>query len=113
MGFKVPDKFRVRTGAMASSEENGNNGMFVVTLRNNQKVKVIASDGLGWEHVSVSRSDRTPTWDEMCQIKDLFWDEEDCVVQYHPAKADYVNIHNHCLHLWRTEGIPTPPTFMV
>ena len=113
MSFKVPNKFRVRTGAMASSEENGNNGMFVVTLRNNQKVKVIASDGLGWEHVSVSRSDRTPTWDEMCQIKGLFWDEEDCVVQYHPAKADYVNIHNHCLHLWRTEGIPTPPTFMV
>lgn len=47
MSFKVPNKFRVRTGAMASSEENGNNGMFVVTLRNNQKVKVIASDGLG------------------------------------------------------------------
>ena len=113
MSFKVPNKFRVRTGAMASSEEDGNNGMFVVTLRNNQKVKVIASDGLGWEHVSVSRSDRIPTWDEMCQIKDLFWDGEDCVVQYHPAKKDYVNVHNHCLHLWRTEGIPTPPTFMV
>lgn len=113
MSFKVPNNFRVRTGAMASSEEDGNNGMFVVTLRNDQKVKVIASDGLGWEHVSVSRSDRTPTWDEMCQIKDLFWDSEDCVVQYHPAKKDYVNVHNHCLHLWRTEGIPTPPTFMV
>jgi hypothetical protein len=113
MSFKVPNKFRVRTGAMASSEENGNNGMFVVTLRNNQKVNVIASDGLGWEHVSVSRSDRTPTWDEMCQIKDLFWNSEDCVVQYHPPKSDYVNVHNHCLHLWRTDGIPTPPTFMV
>jgi hypothetical protein len=113
MSFKVPNKFRVRTGAMASYEENGNNGMFVVTLRNNQKVNVIASDGLGWEHVSVSRSDRTPTWDEMCQIKDLFWNSEDCVVQYHPPKSDYVNVHNHCLHLWRTDGIPTPPTFMV
>ena len=113
MSFKVPNKFRVRTGAMASSEENGNNGMFVVTLRNNQKVNVIASDGLGWEHVSVSRSDRTPTWDEMCQVKALFWEESDCVVQYHPAKKDYINIHNNCLHLWRTEGIPTPPTFMV
>ena len=113
MSFKVPNKFRVRTGAMASSEENGNNGMFVVTLRNNQKVNVIASDGLGWEHVSVSRKDRTPTWDEMCQVKALFWEESDCVVQYHPAKKDYINIHNHCLHLWRTEGIPTPPTFMV
>ena len=61
MSFKVPNKFRVRTGAMASSEENGNNGLFIVTLKHGQKVNVIASDGLGWEHVSVSRKDRTPT----------------------------------------------------
>lgn len=113
MSFKVPEKFRVTTGPLATSPSNGNNGLFVVTLKHGQKVKVIASDGLGWEHVSVSRKDRTPTWDEMCQVKALFWEESDCVIQYHPAKKDYINIHNHCLHLWRTEGIPTPPTFMV
>ena len=113
MAFKVPNKFRVRSGLMGSSDDEGNNGMFVIFLKQGQKVKVIASDGLGWEHVSVSRDDRTPTWDEMCQVKDMFWDESDCVIQYHPAKKDYVNVHNHCLHLWRTEGIPTPPTFMV
>jgi hypothetical protein len=113
MSFKVPEKFRVKTGQLATSSSAGNNGAFVVMLKHNQKVDVIASDGLGWEHVSVSRSDRTPTWDEMCQIKDLFWDSEDCVVQYHPSKSDSVNVHNHCLHLWRTDGIPTPPTLMV
>ena len=113
MAFKVPNKFRVRSGPMGSPDDADNNGMFIIPLKHGQEVRVIASDGFGWEHVSVSLQDRTPTWDEMCQVKALFWDESDCVIQYHPAKKDYVNVHNHCLHLWRTEGIPTPPTFMV
>lgn len=113
MAFKIPEEFRVKTGPLATSSSDGNNGLFIVMLKHKQKVRVIASDGMGWEHVSISRSDRTPTWDEMCQVKALFWEESDCVVQYHPAKKDYINIHNNCLHLWRTEGIPTPPTFMV
>ena len=45
----------------------------------------------------------------------MFWDEEDCVVQYHPPKSDYVNIHKNCLHLWRpTDGeLPRPPKIMI
>ena len=51
----------------------------------------------------------------MCEIKDLFWDAEDCVIQYHPPKSDYVNNHSHVLHMWRpTEGeIQRPPSIMV
>jgi len=51
-----------------------------------------------------------PNWREMCFIKDLFWDEEDVVIQYHPKKSEYVNLHNNYLHLWRPIGveIPTP-----
>jgi len=37
----------------------------------------------------------------MCFIKDLFWDVEDVVIQYHPAKSEYVNRHDYCLHLWK------------
>jgi hypothetical protein len=71
-----------------------------------------------WEHVSVT-IDRPfgicPTWAEMCWIKDLFWEPTECVLQYHPAKADYINIHPGCLHLWRpkTETIPIPPKVSV
>lgn len=113
--FHVPEKFRVRQGRMSSTEENGNNGAFVVPLNFGQRVNVIASDGEGWEHVSVSRTDRVPTWDEMCQVKDIFWDDNDTVVQYHPAKCNYVNNHPNCLHLWRFAGaeFPTPPIWMV
>lgn len=63
-----------------------------------------------FEHVSVSLAHRCPTWEEMCKVKDLFWDAEDVVVQFHPAKSDYVNLAKTCLHLWRwTKGIFPQP----
>ena len=68
---------------------------------------VIAADGAGddvgkgWEHVSVSTERRPPNWQEMSYVKDLFWDGEETVVQYHPPKSRYVNRHPYCLHLWR------------
>lgn len=67
---------------------------------------------LGWEHVSVSRSDgKVPTWEDMCFAKDLFWDDEEAVVQFHPEKSKYVNYHPGVLHLWRyLGGHATPPT---
>lgn len=63
--------------------------------------KVVFSWGGGWEHVSVSYSNRCPTWEEMCRVKDIFWYDNECVVQFHPPKSEYVNNHPCCLHLWR------------
>jgi hypothetical protein len=80
------------------------------------RLRVQASDDFdGWEHVSVSLIDRTPTWAEMCRIKGLFWDEEDTVVQFHPPKSEYVNCHPYCLHLWRWTGgeFPRPSSTLV
>lgn len=78
---------------------------------------VIASWGGGWEHVSVSprKNNYTPTWDDMCAVKDLFWNEEEAVIQIHPAKSEYVNNKKNCLHLWRSNDKPMllPPSFMV
>lgn len=119
MAFHVPEKFRINldsyNGVKMTNIFLGNNGMFICKIARGQELRVIASDGEGWEHVSVSRKDRCPTWDEMCQIKALFWDEEDCVIQYHPPKSDYVSNHPYCLHLWRPIGIdmPRPPSLMV
>lgn len=91
------------------------NGIFDIPLPNGDKAKVIISNGLGWEHVSVSLKGRIPRWQEMCYIKDLFWGDEEVVIQYHPRKSEYVNLHPNCLHLWRptyTE-LPTPPMGMI
>ena len=68
-------------------------------------IRVIASDGLGWDHVSVSLVDRCPTWDEMQAIKEKFFEDEECVIQFHPPKSRYVNTHLFVLHLWRKQGI--------
>jgi hypothetical protein len=76
---------------------------------------VVVSWGDGWEHVSVSLHHRCPTWDEMVFVKSLFWSDDECVIQYHPPKSEYVNCHPYCLHLWKPidVAIPMPPTYMV
>lgn len=117
MDLELMNKARVREGAMATNDSFGFNGAFRFLI-NSLKVKVIASDAGGWQHVSVSihNSVFTPGWDVMCKIKDIFWDEEDVVVQFHPRKSEYVNCHPGCLHLWRcTDGreFPTPPPIFV
>lgn len=126
MTFHVPEKYRDKlpaTHPLRSSAKHGNNGTFTVPLRVGAKGKkrarytlqVIASDGEGWEHVSVSLPNRTPTWTEMCVVKDLFWDGGDCVMQFHPPKSEYVNFHPHTLHLWRQTGANPvlPPWWLV
>jgi len=78
---------------------------------------LIVSWGGGWEHASVApfRKSYTPTWDDMCFLKGLIWDEDEVAIQVHPSKADYVNNMPNCLHLWRctyTEMILPPSCFV-
>lgn len=114
--FKVPEAERITKG-MFASPEGSLMGAFVVTLKKHVRALTIASNQEGWEHVSVSLPDyeRCPTWPEMCQVKDMFWDEDDAVMQLHPPASDHVNNHQYCLHLWRPIGIdiPLPPSYMV
>lgn len=65
---------------------------------------VIASIDNEWEHVSVSLNNRCATWKEMCFVKDMFWEDEECVIQFHPPKSKYVNIDPYCLHMWKPVG---------
>ncbi|EGR1128985.1 hypothetical protein ACKVFG_003347 [Vibrio cholerae] len=121
MPFKVPEKYRVKggiNGMMQSDETFGNNGLFIIkTPKLSSPLTVIASDGAEWEHVSVSLSHRCPTWEEMCLVKSLFWDEEDAVIQIHPPKSQYVNNHPYSLHLWRkfstNDFFETPNSLLV
>lgn len=92
----------------------GNNGAFRVPC-GFVTLQVIASDGGGWDHVSVSLPERCPTWDEMCHIKDLFFRADEWVMQLHPPKSENINNHAYCLHLWRPQNaeMPLPPGWMV
>lgn len=119
MKKNFPEMYRVRQGKFRSSTGELS-GMFNVPNKDGKRMKVLVSDGDGWldlmpppifEHVSVSLESRCPTWDEMCLVKDLFWEPEELVVQYHPPKSVYVNFHPFVLHLWKPIGviIPLPP----
>jgi hypothetical protein len=115
--MKTPEQYRVTEGPLASDESFGCNGCFEIPFEGYDLI-VIASDGMDWDHVSVSLKrypDRTPSWKQMCYIKNLFWDKDECVVQYHPAESEYVNDHNGCLHLWKSQkySYPTPDIGMV
>lgn len=116
MPLRVPNHYRIRTGDMASRDSDGNNGLFqlppIIPGRN---LLVMASDGLGWEHVSVSilgRKQLTPTWMEMDHVRGLFWEDEDVVIQYHPKRSQHVNNHPGCLHMWRPLGVELPTPLM-
>ena len=69
----------------------------------------------GWEHCSVGSDTKTPDWDVMCRVKNIFWNEDECCVEYHPKAEDYVNMHEHTLHIWKKQDyeFPMPPSIMV
>lgn len=137
MSFHVPNQYRLRPGQapsarsrhLESTDAVGNCGMFIIppspAARRPLPLTVMASDATGWdelgypppawEHVSVSTPVRCPTWEEMCFVKGIFWDQEDAVIQLHPPRSEWINDHPYCLHLWRPIGIelPRPPSLAV
>lgn len=111
---KAIERFRIIKGVLASNRSYGNNGAFRVKYKG-RIYKVIISDEGGWDHVSVSLQNRIPTWREMCVIKDIFFEDIEVVVQYHPAKENYINDHEYVLHMWRCQDkpMPIPPLMFV
>ena len=120
------DKFRHNEGAHVS-KPGDTFGAFIIAdpASKGVELRVIANDGSDpeypWDHISCHAYDhffkkvRTPAWEQMCFLKSLFWEEDECVIQYHPAKDDYVNLHPHVLHLWKSvkEPFPMPPKVCV
>lgn len=130
------ESFRIRAGP-TGSELGAPYGAFLVDGPCGQTLKIIATpgrvderwlpygmpeylaqqwiDGNGWDHVSVSCRRRVPNWQEMCFVKDLFFDPEEAVMQLHPPRSTWVNNHPYVLHLWRPteQAIPLPPPRLV
>lgn len=116
---------KFRTSPTGYSSSPGDKFGWFVWLNGKTQLRAMAVDGAetGWEHVSVTVAyragkkwvTRTPTWEEMHRVKSQFWTDEECVVEFHPPQSSYVNLHKHCLHLWRSvkETFPTPPEILV
>lgn len=107
---------RLRKGVFASETGDLAGAFFVAGPCGTLKIISSGHDlEFKWEHVSVSTARRCPNWEEMCFVKNLFWEDDEVVMQLHPAKKDYVNLHPYCLHLWRPIGreIPLPDVMLV
>ena len=78
---------------------------------------IVCSTGAGWDHVSVAPYKRrhVPTWEDMSNLKEMFFKDDEAVIQIHPPKAEYVNNMPNCLHLWRCsyKEMVLPPSILV
>jgi hypothetical protein len=84
-------------------------GAFAVMGPCGRTLRIISSGPDAWEHVSVSLEGKNPpNWQEMSWVKEKFWEDEETVLQFHPKKSEYKNLHPNCLHLWRNEGLDHP-----
>lgn len=111
------EHYRLRVGPYASPPGASYGAFHNVPGPCGEKLTIIVADGneTGWDHVSVSTRRRIPNWIEMSWVKDRCWDEEDCVVQFHPPKSRYINNYSKVLHMWRWLGgeFATPPDILV
>jgi len=109
------DYFRIKTGDIVKYYGGiGDHecGAFIVPSPVDQAdLKIIASVGEGWDHISVSRANRCPNWPEMEFVKRLFFKNDEAAMQLHVPPGDHINVHSHCLHIWRPHDveIPLPP----
>ena len=119
--FKLPEQHRKDNPLLPLNPGDQGAGYFKIPYKAGSYFLCVATSGEDWEHVAVivaaafKTTDRCPSWDEMCFIKSVFWDEEDPAIQIHPPKSQWVNNHPFALHLWRPKKaiIPMPPTEMV
>ena len=78
---------------------------------------VICTKGGGWFHTSVSPFNKRimPSYEDLCMIKDIFWNEEEDVIHVFPKKSQYVNNVTNCLHLWECyyKDMVLPPSCFV
>lgn len=106
--YRQPDPV---TGIVYSEDVDG----LYIIARRGAVLRVIASDGLGWDHVSVSLAHRCPTWDEMEFVRGLFFRDDETAMQLSVPASDHISLHPYCLHWWRpqAEAIPRPPNELV
>jgi hypothetical protein len=111
--YRVKDDWVLETYGSFGNEKAG--AFRVKVPYSGVELRIVASSGLGWDHVSVSVEGRCPTWAEMSFVKFMFFKDSETAMQLHVAVSEHINCHPHTLHLWRPHSakIPLPPKLMV
>jgi len=105
----TPDRVRVPVGFGIVEKYSD-----AVAMKSTDGLRVIVGaavelDGKAWLHVSFSRKDKLPSWFDCKRVKSLFIGDDKTALQVFPSSDKYVDIHEHCLHLWHCmDGDVTP-----
>ena len=57
-------------------------------------------DGKEWRHVSLSRRNKYPPYEEIKRIKNIFIGSDEKAMMIFPKETNHVNIHQYCFHLY-------------
>ena len=57
-----------------------------------------------WRHASLSRIDRMPSYQDIADVKEDFVGPANRAVMIFPPRAEHVNDHQFCLHLYHAVG---------
>lgn len=69
----------------------------------------VERDARRWVHVSFSRRDRMPSYEDSALVKRLFIGRECKAIHVFPPESEHYNLHPYCLHLWHCvdgDGLP-------
>lgn len=64
---------------------------------------ICSQQKVGW-HLSVSRDDRLPSWEEVRDARYELIPDEATMALLLPPRSEYVNVHEFCLHLYEIPG---------
>lgn len=64
---------------------------------------IVSEQAAGW-HLSVSRPDRLPTWEEVRDARYALVPDEATMALLLPPRSEYVNVHDYCLQLYEIPG---------
>lgn len=116
------NKFRIRDGAMATTDEAGPNGAFLIE-HGDGKIALIVTAGCnqGWEHVCVKKmvkpflgdpKQAEPTTADMQTVKAVFFRPEENCVEYFAHSQSSLHPAKNTRHLWRhaIRNFPMPET---
>lgn len=112
MQFRIQDIEESRpftlTNIPAGWNHNGIFGRSAVYINKINSMTVLISldrinpDEFNTLHVSVSRKNKLPTWDDLKKVKHDFIGAEGEAFQCFPKNSEFVNMHSYCMHLWST-----------
>lgn len=74
--------------------------MGLKAYRSNTGAKAFHAVEDGLVHISISATDRYPTWDEVASVRDYLAPEMRMVMHL-PPTSEYVNVHATTFHLWQ------------